>query len=416
MRSKKNRPGSTLVLVAMMLTALMGISAIAADIGRFYVVTGELQTAADAAALVGAATLQVTASSTPEAAVDAAVVAYVPPTNRADGTSMSVTDQDVELGYWTPGDAGAAGTFDTDLGTRRANAVSVKVSHDPRGVFAQIIGRGTGLPLQRRAIAWVANISLNCVRPWAFPYAPFYRRVQGVTTTTNPPPDVDPTSMIAFQNTSVANRTFIVTPPVSVPLDQTTFPNDSSWRGYNPPVNNSGGSNSGVTTFQQSILRCDNIAINSSAENGNTVPTQGNGNSCGADNVSACWAVDVIYGGQSGNQTGDGICAAYRSGDAGCYASATAATPGVTIDMAWADIVGGGQSVDFRYVGEFEMKCFFVSTTDTCAAIPDANPTKTGYPVGTIVGVATGLKSRLLNPTDKISNDPSNVQRLFLVK
>src|SRR5436190_12994589 len=58
MRSLRGRRGSTLVLVALMLTALMGVAAIAADIGRFYVVTGELQTSADAAALKGAQALQ----------------------------------------------------------------------------------------------------------------------------------------------------------------------------------------------------------------------------------------------------------------------------------------------------------------------------------------------------------------------
>jgi len=41
------------VLVAMMLTVLMGVAAIAADIGRFYVVAAELQTGADASALMG---------------------------------------------------------------------------------------------------------------------------------------------------------------------------------------------------------------------------------------------------------------------------------------------------------------------------------------------------------------------------
>jgi Flp pilus assembly protein TadG len=408
----ENRRGSTLVLVAMMLAAFMGVAAIAADIGRFYVVAGELQTAADAAALKGASVLQVSTSSDLATTVDAEVIAFVPPTNRADGTQMSVTAQDVTLGYWVPGTSGAPGTFEAP-GTRRPNAVEVKVSHSPRGIFSQLIARSSGLPLQRRAIAWIGNISLNCVRPWAFPYAPFYRRVHNVTTTTSPPPDVNPTKMIEFQRTDEANRRFIVTPPLDAPLDPVAFPNDSMWRGYNPPVNNSGGSNSGATTYQQSILRCDNIAINSSADNGNTVPTSGNGSQCGADNISACWAKSVISGGRAGNQEGDGVCE-FRTGKANCYKNADTTAAGVYIDMAWADITGGGQSVDFRYVGEFILQCFFMTTADVCDALPSTK--NTGYPVGTMVGVASGLKSRLLNPTDKISNDPSSVQRLFLVK
>ena len=56
---QRNRRGSILVMVALMLAVFMGVAAIAADIGRFYVVAGELQTAADAAALKGATVLQI---------------------------------------------------------------------------------------------------------------------------------------------------------------------------------------------------------------------------------------------------------------------------------------------------------------------------------------------------------------------
>ena len=60
-----------------MLVAFASIGAIAADIGRYYVVAGELQTAADAAALKGAAVLQVTPGNTPKAAIDPEVIAWV---------------------------------------------------------------------------------------------------------------------------------------------------------------------------------------------------------------------------------------------------------------------------------------------------------------------------------------------------
>jgi hypothetical protein len=403
-----------LVLVAFMLTAFMAVTAIAADIGRFYVVTGELQTAADAAALKGAGVLQMINSATPEPFVDDSVIAWVGATNRADNNTLSTTADSVVLGFWTPGSNGAAGTFDPILNGRRPNAVSVELSRRPVGVFSQLIGRTAGLPLSRRAIAWVGNVSLNCMRPWAFPYPPFYRRVYNVTTTTSPPPDLDPTAMIAFQRTSLANRTFIVLPPESpYPF---ALPNDSSWRGYNPPSNQQGYANSGKATFQDMVSGCDGIAVNSDAGNGNTVPNSGNGGACGAPNQTACWTLEVINGSpaQGQNPARPGICATFRAGDAGCYANTTTSQRGVTVDIAWSDITGNGQSVDFRYVGEFELQCFFQYSTDTCADIP--GPDKTGYPPGTVVGYASGLKSRTLNPTDIISNAPSNVQRLFLVK
>jgi Flp pilus assembly protein TadG len=411
MRSKqKNRRGSVLVLVALMLGAFMGIAAIAADIGRFYVVTGELQTAADAGALRGAMVLQVANTATPGRIVRDSVEAWVSSTNRSDGNALSVSDSDIVLGFWTPA-PGGAGTFDANLGTRRANAVSVEVRRAPVGVFSQMIGRTTGLPLSRKAIAWIGNLSLNCMRPWAFPYAPFYRRVNGVTTTTNPPPDVDPTAMIAFQNSTLANRTFIVLPPE----ESTPVPNDSSWQGYNPPSNNNGNANSGKSTFQDMVSGCDGIAKNSDAGNGNTVPGSGGGSTCDATNQKVCWTLEVINGtsGQGNSSPRPGICATFRGSDAGCYANTTTSTRGVTVDVAWSDIVGSGQNVDFRYVGEFDLKCFFSALNQTCADIPGTLKT---YPVGTIVGVASGLKSRILNPTDLVSNAPSNVQRLFLVK
>ena len=416
MRSKqKSRRGSTLVLVALMLGAFMAVAAIAADIGRFYVVTGELQTGADAAALKGAMVLQVTPSATPEPTVDDSVIAWVAGTNRSDGSALSVTAANVRLGFWTPGSNGTPGTFDLNLNGRRANAVSVVLERSPVGVFSQMIGRTAGLPLARTGIAWIGNVSLNCMRPWAFPYPPFYRRVNGVTTTTSPPPDLDPTKMIQFQNTSVANRTFIVLPPESAyPF---AFPNDSSWRGYNPPSNANGNANSGKSTFEDMVSGCDGIAVNSDAGNGNTIPNSGNGGGCGAPNQTACWTLGVIEGTPGQGQQGPrpGICD-LRTSDAGCYANTTTSERGVTVDIAWSDIIGNGQSVDFRYVGEFELKCFFSDPTmaQSCPDIPGTQ--KNGYPPGTIVGVAAGLKSRVLNPTDIISNAPSNVQRLFLVK
>jgi len=411
MRSKqRNRRGSVLVMVAMMLAAFMGVAAIAADIGRFYVVTGELQTAADAAALEGAATLQAANTATPEPAVDAAVIAWVAATNRADNNTLSTTADSVVLGFWDPN----ARTFDPNLNGRRANAVSVVLTRKPVGVFSQMIGRTTGLPLARQGIAWIGNISLNCMRPWAFPYPPFYKRVNNLTTTTSPPPDLDPTAMIAFQASSQANRTFIVLPP-ETPYPY-ALPNDSSWRGYNPPSNANGNANSGKSTFQDMVSGCDGIAVNSDAGNGNTVPNSGNGGACGAPNQTACWTIEVINGtnGQGNSGPRPGICAPFRGLDAGCYANTTTQQRGVVVDIAWSDIVGNGQSVDFRYVGEFELQCYFTDPNQTCADIP--GPTKTGYPVGTVVGFAEGLKSRTLNPTDLISNAPSNVQRLFLVK
>jgi len=86
------------------------------------------------------------------------------------------------------------------------------------------------------------------------------------------------------------------------------------------------------------------------------------------------------------------------------------------MDIAFANKVGNGAgAIDFKYVGETTLLCFFMLSTDVCNAIPDPKP-KTGYTPGTLVVVAQGLKSRTLRPTDIVSNSPSNIYRFFLVK
>jgi hypothetical protein len=399
-------------MVAFMLAALMGLTAIAADIGRFYVVTGELQTAADAAALKGASTLQLLTGSY-ESTVDAAVMQFALTTNRADGDSVVIPASDIDVGFWTPGSGGAPGTFTTALAAGvRPNAVSVKASGAPRGVFSQMIGRTAGLPMSRRAIAWIANVSLDCTRPWALQYRPLVQAVNGNLDTTQ---SLDMTRFLAYQNQPVADRTMIVHNEEVTGYSYTPLPDDGVWNAYNLPNGPQGGANSGQTTYTSQILSCNNIAMNSDAGNGNLQPSTGVG-SCGAGTI-VCWANDVIEGSTTGPQSGQGqgICD-LNAGDATCFAKGTGEA-GAVIDIAYANKIGNGAgAIDFKYVGETTLLCYFKLSTDVCNAIPDPRP-KTGYTPGTLVVVAQGLKSRKLNPTiDVLSNAPSNVQRFILVK
>src|SRR5690349_2545545 len=108
MRRVRSRRGSTLVMVALMLGAFMAVAAIAADIGRFYVVAGELQTSADAAALKGVSVLQ-RLTSNYASMVDDSVMLWARTTNRSDGDSVVVAAGDIDVGWWDP----AARTFST---------------------------------------------------------------------------------------------------------------------------------------------------------------------------------------------------------------------------------------------------------------------------------------------------------------
>jgi hypothetical protein len=277
-----------------------------------------------------------------------------------------------------------------------------------------MIGKTAGLPLERRAIAWIGNISLDCVRPFAFPYGPFYKRVNNLgSIPASPIPDLDPVAMATFAKTSVANRTMIVLGRGE--LSKAGLPDDGQWEGYNLPNNGGGSSNASENTFKDQIVGCGDIAVNSDAGDGKTVPNNGNGKKCGANDKTVCAMLDAI---QTPYNNLYRNCAPFvRNGglDAGCYATATDTLPGVMIDMSWGDFTGNGSgTVDFRYVAEFQLMCVFSDPGQTCSALP--SPKNTGYPPGTVVGIALGLKSRFLNPTDVISNAPSNVQRLFLVK
>ena len=403
---QRNRRGSVLVLVALMLTALMGIAAIGADIGRFYVVAAELQTAADAAALMGASVLQLTPSNH-ETVVDDSVTAWASHTNRADGATLTIARDSVTVGYWIPGASGAAGTFTTPTPAGLSpNAVMVSAAGSPRGVFSQLIGRTTGLPMSRRAIAWIGKLSLNCTRPWALQYRPLVQAVNGNADTTQ---ELDMSKFLAYQQLSEAARTMVVhneeTNAIS-PAD------DGVWNAYNLPTGPNGGANSGQSTYQDQILTCNNIAMNADAANGNLQPSSGVGG-CGLGTI-VCWTLDAIGGQVTGPRQGPGTCGTFLLLNATCFGADGSA--GVPIDVAYANKVGNGSgAIDFKYVGETKLLCVFRTPLDVCNAIPSPRP-KMGYAPGTMVVVAQGLKSRTLTPNDVVSNSPSNVQRFFLVK
>jgi Flp pilus assembly protein TadG len=391
-----------------MLTALMGVAAIAADIGRFYVVASELQTGADAAALMGASVLQRTSSNF-ASTVDDSVTAWAATANRADNASLSIERDSITVGYWMPGLNGATGSFVATPAGMTPNAVRVIAAGHPRGVFSQLIGRTAGLPMSRQAIAWIGKISLNCTRPWALQYRPLVQAVNGNADTTQ---DLDMSKFLAYQQLSVAARTMVIHSDITT---GTPPADDGVWNAYNLPTGSNGGANSGQSTYQDQILNCNNFALNADAANGNLQPSNGVGG-CGFATV-VCWTIDAISGqttGPSGRQ-GSGVCGTFLPGDATCW-DGTGATAGVVVDIAYANKVGNGAgAIDFKYVGESTLLCFFKSTTDVCNAIPNGRP-KTGYTPGTMVVVAQGLKSRTLSPTDIVSNSPTNVQRLFLVR
>jgi Flp pilus assembly protein TadG len=52
-KSRRQRRGTTLVLICLLMTLIVGMVAFAVDIGRMYLVRSQLQTAVDSGALAG---------------------------------------------------------------------------------------------------------------------------------------------------------------------------------------------------------------------------------------------------------------------------------------------------------------------------------------------------------------------------
>lgn len=95
-----NQKGMTLVYVAICIVILCGFLGLAVDLGHMQVVRGELQNAADAAALAGASRLYAVSEDTPTLdwnAATSAATAFISE-NKSDNAALA--DGTVEVGYW----------------------------------------------------------------------------------------------------------------------------------------------------------------------------------------------------------------------------------------------------------------------------------------------------------------------------
>lgn len=90
-RILRNRRGQAIVLTAMMLPVLLGMTAMAVDVGYLYLAKAQLQTAADQGALAGAYDLNGASPSAVTAQNNAAVYARKQPGQAADSVVATVT-------------------------------------------------------------------------------------------------------------------------------------------------------------------------------------------------------------------------------------------------------------------------------------------------------------------------------------
>lgn len=171
-RQLGNQNGVTVVVVAFAMVALIGVAAIAVDLGYLYIVKGELQNAADSGALAGARVLY----------TDVEPVQVNPGANQAALDLVSanysekspVTVQSIERGHWsfatkifTPNDSLVlvslwdVSTAELDVNTDFINAVRVVTTRKvvagglpAEPFFAKIFGI-QGTPLAAVAVAYI---------------------------------------------------------------------------------------------------------------------------------------------------------------------------------------------------------------------------------------------------------------------
>jgi hypothetical protein len=109
----KDKKGVTLVIVALMIFVIVGIVALAIDVGHLMATRNELQNVADAAALAGAGYLGSVYKDLPYSEQQnktftkeevAAVVNQVAQKNKASGENISILYEDIIIGRWDPDD------------------------------------------------------------------------------------------------------------------------------------------------------------------------------------------------------------------------------------------------------------------------------------------------------------------------
>ncbi len=188
--SVTNQSGAVLIVVALMLVVLLGIAALAIDIGHLMLVRNELRNAADAGALAGARMLY--AAMTPGSTdltvnAGANTVAYNAATaNASDNSPVEVLAGNIERGHWCfacSGSDGEQGTFTPNDSLAPYNFVGLSPSPaaldaDPNYINAVrvVASRGPGLPaasffarifgfesfsLNAEAVAWVGFAGSN---------------------------------------------------------------------------------------------------------------------------------------------------------------------------------------------------------------------------------------------------------------
>ncbi|MCC8392979.1 pilus assembly protein TadG-related protein [Paraburkholderia sp. MMS20-SJTR3] len=206
-RSKKRQQGAVAVMVALMLIVLLGIGALAVDIGNLMVARNELQNAADAAAMAGAGCLKPrsecsNASATqPDwttASTTASTFSTSSTTNKVQGAYLKAST--VATGYWNAtGSPYGLEALPFTPGSNDMPAVQVTIRKDgsnANGSVSTFLGKVFGVQvLKASAVATAVLASPGSVGPGGlFPMAMSKCLFDTYWSSTTNSPKLSPTS------------------------------------------------------------------------------------------------------------------------------------------------------------------------------------------------------------------------------
>ena len=189
----RSRRGATLVLVAIMLSVIMGLAAMTVDFSRMYEFKAELKTLADGAAM-SAILDQRNGLTEAQAEANAFLLRSA---NTVDGgQTATMTASDISPVLWNfTNKSSTSATWAT------ANAVQVVVSYSANWTLARVFGTNTKTLRDTSIAAFGAVTTSNCATATGFPYAVLLKAV-GRTS----PYDVN-SSLTVAEITTLKNNT-----------------------------------------------------------------------------------------------------------------------------------------------------------------------------------------------------------------
>jgi Flp pilus assembly protein TadG len=203
MIARGNQKGIVLIWFVMLIPVVLLFTAIAVDFTYMYVVKGQLQNAADSAALAGAAKLirdddALPTSADITAARDAAAAFAL--TNKAAGQNVVINkDTDITFGYWDVHYTTPSVTYVNT--TQVINAIQVTASRDTASASGQVpilFGKYFGWDKMGAAAKATAAIPVRATGPLTMCYkfcqsGTAYPSMKNYTTSASPPIVLDTT-------------------------------------------------------------------------------------------------------------------------------------------------------------------------------------------------------------------------------